>query len=388
MVNFCYDDLGEFGIGYPNLAPPNLAPDKFDSTWPCTVPWRALMYFESAGIEIGTHLIDTAPNNSFYPVALSWFDHNCDYFSLMHEVLLARLHNATIKVLFYYHEGDNPTHIKTRLDQLCQQHQLPCACYVFVSANSAAQHLPGFVYFADHEYFFRYLNRRQIPGPISPAERLYNFTALNRTHKWWRASCMADLERDGLLDNSIWSYNTNCDIDDKITDNPIEITSISGLKPALEDFLTNGPYFCDSNNDDQHNDHRRVNPTLYDQSYCHIVLETLFDADGSHGTFLTEKTYKAIKYSQPFVIVGPPGSLKALREQGYRVFDHAVDNSYDDIVNNTQRWLAVKRTIKQIKESNLHAWYLSCLDDVKHNQDHFLNPQYQTLHKLLEDIYD
>jgi hypothetical protein len=199
---------------------------------------------------------------------------------------------------------------------------------------------------------------------------------------------MADLERHGLLENSLWSYNTNCDIDDKITDNPIEVTSISGLESALENFLTNGPYFCDSNNDDQHNDHRRVNPTLYDQSYCHIVLETLFDADGSHGTFLTEKTYKAIKYSQPFVIVGPPGSLKALREQGYRVFDHAVDNSYDDIVDNTLRWLAVKRTIKQIKESNLHSWYLSCLSDVKHNQDHFLNPQYQTLHKLLEDIYD
>jgi hypothetical protein len=46
---------------------------------------------------------------------------------------------VTLRVLFYYHEGDNPARIKNRLDEL-QQSLLPPNCYVFVSGNTAAKH--------------------------------------------------------------------------------------------------------------------------------------------------------------------------------------------------------------------------------------------------------
>jgi hypothetical protein len=139
---------------------------------------------------------------------------------------------------------------------------------------------------------------------------------------------MADLKKLGVLDRSMWSYNTQCTINDQEQDNPLELDSVAGWRHAVKDFVDHGPYFCDSNDDQAHNDHRSVPLHLYHQSYCNLVIETLFDADASGGVFLTEKTFKAIKFGQPFVIIGTAHSLHTLRQQGYRVFDHVIDNFY------------------------------------------------------------
>lgn len=388
MLTFCYDSLGQYNIGYPNLAMPDLAPAEFDQTWPRVVPLRWLLFLQLAGIKVNAVTVDTAPSGSWYPVAIAWFDHNCDYFSLMSTLVISRLQQQQIRVLFYYHEGDNPYIIKQRLDHLCLTHGLPLDCYVFVSANSAASKVDNFVYFPDHEYFFRYVNRRQAPVTVTDQSRPYQFTALNRTHKWWRATCMADLHSLGVLDNSLWSYNTTCLIDDREQDNPIETIYTPGLVDTVNQFLSKGPYFCDGDNDALHNDHREVNLDLYLNSYCHLVIETFFDVDGSGGSFITEKTIKAIKYGQPFVIIGAPGSLACLRAQGYRTFDNVIDNSYDDIVNNTDRWLAVRRVIQHIHSQDMHEWFKRCLPDVQHNQQLFQNPSYQSLHNLIKVLHE
>jgi hypothetical protein len=113
------------------------------------------------------------------------------------------------------------------------------------------------------------------------------------------------------------------------------------------------------------------------------VIETLFDVDQSGGAFLTEKTYKCLKFGQPFVIAGAAGSLRALRDAGYRVFDGLIDNSYDTIVDNTQRWLAVKDTIAKIKSQHMHSWYLKCMPDLIHNQELYIQRTKPTLERLV-----
>jgi hypothetical protein len=180
--------------------------------------------------------------------------------------LLSRVRNREIRILFYYHEGDNPARIKQRIDYLCDDHDLPPDSYMFVSANTAAADLENFYYFPDHEYFFQYVNRRQAMLDVTDEPRSCQFTALNRTHKWWRASCMADLLRLGTLDHSLWSYNTQCTVDDREEDNPLQLDSMPGWQDAVGDFVNNGPYFCDSNNDQSHNDHRQVPESLYKNS--------------------------------------------------------------------------------------------------------------------------
>jgi hypothetical protein len=108
--------------------------------------------------------------------------------------------------------------------------------------------------------------------------------------------------------------------------------------------------------------------------------------DQSGGAFLTEKTYKCLKFGQPFVIAGAVGSLQALRDAGYRVFDGLIDNSYDTIVDNTQRWLAVKNTIAKIKNQDMYSWYLKCIPDLEHNQQLYIQRTKPTLERLIDRL--
>lgn len=385
MIDFCYDVLGDYGLGYPNLARENLSPDEFDLAWPRSIAFRPNMYLKSAGIDFRAHTVEQAPAGSWYPVAWGWHDFDCDYIDLIPVRTKDRVRSGDVRILFYYHEGDHPGRIQARLDSLCQQHDLPLT-YVLISANTAADHYSRCCYFPDHELFFRYVNRRQPTPAIVTDPRPYEFTVLNRTHKWWRASIMSDLDRYGLLSKSLWSYNTDCVIDDPWQHNPVSVLSDPEWHHHLQRFMAAGPRRCDSMTEDLHNDHRSVNLALYQSSYCHIVIETLFDVDQSGGAFLTEKTYKCIKFGQPFVTAGGPGSIAALRSAGYRVFDHAIDHGYDTIQDNNLRWQALREEISRLRSLDMHAWFESCYSDLVHNQERYAEPLLPSLQGLIRRL--
>jgi hypothetical protein len=295
-------------------------------------------------------------------------------------------------VLFYYHEGDNPEHEKIHLDQLCAQHNLSLDCYRMISGNTACKNLPGFVYFADHELFYwrhsvQYNHRSQPGCSFHDRRRNKRFTALNRAHKWWRATVMADLvvHRPVLDQHSYWSYG-NVDMGDQYHDNPIELDSIPGLEDSLKEFLAHAPYQCDDFDQNQHNQHWTLIPEHFDDSYIHLVFETFFDADGSGGAFVTEKTFKPIRHAQPFVIFAPAGTVEVLRELGYRTFDHVIDHSYDKIIDNTQRYMALRAEINRLNNTDLHDLYIQCHDDLVHNQRLFLDSKYCRLRQLAKNL--
>ena len=360
---------------------------EFVQHWPNTVPAELYEHFNTHGIKYKLSDFNNPVSGAYYTVGIGFFNFDVDYFALMSEQVRRQLRREELTVLFYYHEGDNPFRIKDRLDELCQNHLLPPNCYRFVSGNTAAEGIPGFAYFPDHELLYWHRNQAIPPTPVHANRRLRDFTVLSRTHKWWRATAMTDLHRKGLLNNSYWSYGTDIATDEAETDNPIEVDTLK-IRTDIKQFLSNGPYSCDALTHEQHNDHHLIETNHFTDSYCNIVLETHFDADGSGGAFLTEKTFKAIKHGQPFVVVGCPGSLSALRDLGYRTFDHAVDNSYDTIQDNTERWIAVRKTIAQLKSQDLHAWFESCRSDVEHNQQLFCSTKAGRLNTLLERIHN
>jgi hypothetical protein len=360
---------------------------QFVQHWPNTVPAELYEHLNTHSIEYKLSDFNNPTSGAYYTVGIGFFNFEVDYFALMTEVVRRQLRREELTVLFYYHEGDNPFRIRDRLDELCQNHLLPPNCYRFVSGNTAANGIPGFAYFPDHELLYWHRNQQIPPTPVHTNKRSRDFTVLSRTHKWWRATVMTDLHRAGLLDNSYWSYGTDIATNEDKTDNPIEVDTL-GIRTDIEQFLSNGPYSCDTFTPEQHNDHHIIEINHHTDSYCNIILETHFDADGSGGAFLTEKTFKAIKHGQPFVVVGCPGSLSALRDLGYRTFDHAVDNNYDTIQDNTERWIAVRNTITQLKSQNLHAWFESCRSDIEHNQQLFCSTKAGRLNTLLERIHN
>jgi hypothetical protein len=381
QLTWVYDQTAGSNIGHPNLSFVQAKPftkewHEFGRHWPWIIPFRFLMYLDHNHISYRVEQTQWA-ETGWYPIGLNWFDFDIDYFSLIPTDTRDRAKQGKFKILFYYHEGDNPSRISSRLNELATAHGLEDR-FIFVSANTAAEN-----YFDDHECFFRYVNRNQNPRKQIDSMPEYDFTLLNRVNKWWRLSCVTDLWREGLLENSIWSYDTSAEIIDSDTDNPISIKTMPGWQESARDFLSGGPYVCDDLDSDQKNDHRYVNEELYSRSRFHVIMETHFDADQSDGTFLTEKTWKCIKYAQPFVIVGPAGTLQHLRDLGYRVFDSVLDNRYDGISDPTERWLAIKKLLQDIKSPDIKNLYQRCLDDVRWNQYWFFQRQQLALEPMI-----
>ena len=355
----------------------------FDQHYPYTVPLRLQEYCVNHGVEL--NIIDIGsewPTDTFYPVGLGFFDFKIDYFELMPERIRTGLFFDNVRVLFYYHEGDNPWYIKNRLDQLCAKHNLRDNCYRFVSGNTAAKTLPNFVYFTDFELWYYQRNRASPALKIHHEPREREFTVLNRLHKSWRALAMTDLKHNGILNNSYWSYCETGEFVDQ--DCAIEIDNIAGLRTRTEKFLQSAPYISDELDFDQRNDHRTLIPKYHANSYCNIVMETHFDIESS-GTFLTEKTFKPIKHGQMFFIAGPAGSLQVLRDLGYRVFDSVLDNSYDLELNATQRWMALTRSIF-FTQPDLPQLFELCRADIQHNQQLFQSSKADRLNTLIKEI--
>jgi len=374
---------------YPALAQHKALPytqawREFGQHWPNTIPLRLQEYCDHHGVKLNITDVDSEwPADAFYPVGLSFFDFSIDYFELMPERIRTGLFFDDVCVLFYYHEGDNPFHIKTRLDELCAKHNLRNNCYRFVSGNTAAKSLPNFVYFADFELWYYQRNKSSPALQIHTRPREREFTVLNRLHKSWRALAMADLKSLDLLNNSYWSYCESGVFDD--AECPIEIDAIAGLRTATEEFLHSAPYISDELDFDQCNDHSTLVPKYHVNSYCNIVMETHFDADQSGGAFLTEKTFKPIKHGQMFFIAGPAGSLQVLRNLGYRVFDSVLDNSYDQEPDHTQRWMALTRSI-YFAQQELPQLFEQCRSDIEHNQQLFQAAKTDRLNSLIKDI--
>ena len=368
---------------YPNLARWDAEPytpqwRQFGQHYPNVVPLRLQEY--CAQHQYPLTFGPDASTQCFYPIALEFFNFEIDYFELMPAHRLSQVRESAMRVLFYYHEGDNPQRIKDRLDQLCEQHRLPQNCYCFISGNTAADSIPNFIWFSDFELWFWQRNRHNYPVEIHSGHRAKDFTVLNRTHKSWRATIMADMFRKDILNNSYWSYGPAHSIDD--SDNPIEIDSLSvNLRWHRHKFLAGAPMYCDRFDFDQQNDHSLSVEDHFKNSYCNIVIETHWDADQSNGAFITEKTFKPIKNGQLFLIAGAAGSLAALRKLGYRTFDNVFDCEYDLETNNTLRWVKLRETIQKVQK-NLHDIYQQCLADIKHNQQLFCANKFDRLNIL------
>lgn len=390
MFNFVFDRRND-SRPYPNLAPvmdnPHDSYHGMGDSWPFIAPCRLIHYSHDHAYPCNISYIDEAmPDHAWYPVGLAFFHFEIDYFGMMSCKVQDLLRTGAMRVLFYYHEGDNPWHEKRRLDQLCLQHNLPTNCYKFISGNTQADNVSGFLWFPDHELFYwrnavRW-NDRSMPGVCyHNRPRGHRYTALNRFHKWWRATVMTELLNRRLLDKSYWSYN-NINSGDLWQNNPIELGQFPGLEEQVKNFVGQGAMTCDTLDPVQQNSHWTLVAEHFDDAYCHLVLETLYDAEQSGGAFLTEKTFKPIRHAQPFVIFGTVNSLTTLRKLGYQTYDDVLDNSYDGEIDNTKRFKKTLNAMEKLNRSNLHEFYVSCKDQIIHNQELFLSSKYHRLDQL------
>jgi hypothetical protein len=114
----------------------------------------------------------------------------------------------------------------------------------------------------------------------------------------------------------------------------------------------------------------------FNNSKINIVFET----EPTDSSFLTEKTYKAMLYKKPFIIITQYHGLKALRVGGYQTFGHVINESYDEIENYYERVEAVLKEIirlNSLSEEEFNSLINSCTPMVEHNHNHLYSEAYK-----------
>lgn len=116
------------------------------------------------------------------------------------------------------------------------------------------------------------------------------------------------------------------------------------------------------------------------QDYCdtaiEIVLETLFD---DARLYLTEKILRPMACRQPFMVLGPAGTLSLLRQYGFRTFSHVWDESYDSISDPVARMDAVLQNmqlIASLDNSQRQHIQQQCQATVEHNHKWFFSKEF------------
>jgi hypothetical protein len=157
----------------------------------------------------------------------------------------------------------------------------------------------------------------------------------------------------------------------------------------VDKFIAAGPFHVDDLDTHAHNAYSQNMTQLYEDSYFNVVLETMIDVDGSGGQLISEKTCKPMFNNQFFVVVSSADHQRHLRELGYQTFGRCIDESYDSITNNQQRFeavLSLTRELASADQQYLHDLYKNLQPEIQHNSQVFQTGLSHRLQSVVDRI--
>jgi hypothetical protein len=214
-----------------------------------------------------------------------------------------------------------------------------------------------------------FLNTKEI-------KREKHLLCLNRRQREHRLATLCVLSKNNLIKNNSVSFQFTMDTDvhtpyyiehiisdkEKYEDLRIEYDKLKKMKYQYVDY----PIAMEAKNG-MHHGYGWENHKPYLDTYFSIVTETAF----LHPTgYVSEKSWKPIAFFHPFILVGSPGSLKFIREYGFKTFSPFIDESYDDVKTPVKRFKLIEKEIVRLgkmSKQEIHDWYWSMEDILTHN---------------------
>ena len=205
------------------------------------------------------------------------------------------------------------------------------------------------------------------------------FVCLNKVPRKHRLKLLDKMLSTGLINDAYYSFEGSTDLKDTI--------DFIGEFSYVKENLNLIPLRL---NITEH----RSNPVdiieedyvYHDNSYFSVVTETLFYKDFAEGMFISEKTYRPMAMQHPFIVLGPAGLLTTLKKYGYKTFSPFINESYDSILDNDQRFNVAVSEIERLSaftDKQWLEWQSYIKDIVEYNKQHFFSV---TDHRISTDI--
>ena len=115
-------------------------------------------------------------------------------------------------------------------------------------------------------------------------------------------------------------------------------------------------------------------PAIYNMTHYTAMIETTIHNDFA---MFSEKEAKPIIARRPFVIFGSCGHLKAFRSLGFKTFDSVIDESYDLVEDQHERWHKALDSMLQLTKMNQIKVHNELAKVLIHNKEHFENNEWK-----------
>ena len=181
------------------------------------------------------------------------------------------------------------------------------------------------------------------------------FNSLNRAHRNHRTEhlyFLAENKLQGLVSGGAWfdTHSIDTPIYQTVEYNHYK-TVLTNSYPKtvdVQDLINQVPNLIN-------------NLEIYERSQLTVVTESHFNQTG--GLFITEKTFRPLLVGHPFMILGQAGTLKKLRNWGFITDFDGVDQSYDLIEDDRERFLQFHLSLRnwymqdpEIRRTAIYKW--------------------------------
>ncbi len=198
-------------------------------------------------------------------------------------------------------------------------------------------------------------NSIQLTNPVNIKDYCLPFNSLNRAHRNHRTEhlyFLAENKLTGLVSGGAWFATHTIDppVYQTVEYNHYKTVLTANYPKTVdvEDLVNQVPNLIN-------------NLEIYENSQLTVVTESHFDQTG--GLFITEKTFRPLLVGHPFMILGQKGTLEKLRSWGFQTDFDGIDQSYDLIEDDCERFLQFHRTLRnwcvqdpEIRRTAIYKW--------------------------------
>jgi hypothetical protein len=191
--------------------------------------------------------------------------------------------------------------------------------------------------------------------PVVTKDYSLPFNSLNRAHRNHRTEhlyFLAENKLQGLISGGAWfdTYTIDTPIYQTVEYNHYKTVLTNNYPKTVDvaDLVNQVPNLIN-------------NLEIYERSQLTVVTESHFNQTG--GLFITEKTFRPLLVGHPFMILGQAGTLKKLRSWGFVTDFDGIDQSYDLIEDDRERFLQFHLSLRnwcvldpEIRRTAIYKW--------------------------------
>lgn len=336
-------------------------------------------------------------------------DNNREYFESVFDSIKNK---PNVRLVFSnFHEGTGQNSFIVKLVQLKDKYGIDTNRIIVVTNNKHSEifnrngvriiHKPYlFGFLVDH---YRDLKDTSIEhngteiGLLTPTEYLVSdkkkfFLSYNKnTTKTFRVQLLLWLMKTGIIDDSYVSILIR---DENFDRNQLRSTKdeLYDLVAWVNQFERNGFNVLDwdypNHKNDVFSNLKYTTKSHYADTLFNIISETSFESDSLN---LTEKSFKALANSHPFLVIGDTHSNRYIKELGFEQYDDLIDYSFDSIEDRDERLNEALKQIRRIYSmgrNDIIEWYKNNMEKITSNREKFFTYSFsKMIDDTIKDLY-